>query len=354
MIPPSDIDPTTARSVAEFAGYLRRVRARADNISYRELEHWGKRHHSPLPRSTLVDVLAGRRLPRKPLLRAFLQACGVDPRTDARWETTWNRLSEQRVAVPGPRTGRAAPPIAAATARADPAAADARADQIIAEAVAVRAAAQREAALLRAAAQRDIEDMRAQAEREFGPRNQLAANLGADVRAAGLLRIGANYLNELEWDTLFTDARELDIFVAYGQTWRNLHARQLHQLAERAGCRMRVFLPDTTDEATMSVLANRFAITTDEMVRRIEATRADYEKLRQPAGAQIQIYYRAGDRMFSFYRLDETAVVGFYSHRHNRLSSIPVFVCAAPGSLYQFVLDELHAIEQQSRPVQGQ
>jgi hypothetical protein len=341
---PNDVDPTAARSVEEFAGCLRRVRARADNISYRQLEHWGRLHHSPLPRSTIVDILAGRRLPRKSTLIAFLQACRVDPHTDLRWESTWNRLSEHRAAPSGLTTAADVP-------TTDPATADAlaRAEQIIQESKAIRAVAEKEAAQLLADAQRQVEHMHAQAEQELRRRRRLTAQLTADVRAAGLLRIGANYLNDLEWDGLFADAHELDIFAAYGQTWRNLHARQLHHLAERPGTRIRVFLPDTTDPSTMSVLADRFAIAPDELIRRIEATRDDYEKMRQPGGARIEVYYRPGDRIFSFYRFDETAVIGFYSHNPNRLASIPAFVCTAPGGLYQFVSDELRAIEQQSR-----
>lgn len=344
MIDPNDINPSAARSIEEFAALLRRVRARADHISYRRLEQWGRQHHTPLPRSTLVDVLAGRRLPRKPLLHAFLTACGVSSDEGRRWESAWNRLAELHPALV------VAKPAAEGDALVDVvAAARVQAEQIIADAVAVRAAAEHDAAQVRAAGQREIEELRISLDRERHRREHLDAELAADTAAAGLLRIGANYLNELEWDALFTDVRELDIFVAYGQTWRNLHARRLHQLAQRADARIRVFLPDPADEATMSVLADRFSITSMEMTRRVKATRDEYQAIRQPSGATIEVYYRIGDRVFSFYRLDHIAVVGFYSHSRNRLSAIPVLVCAAPGTLYEFVIEELQAIVAQSR-----
>ncbi|WP_322769594.1 hypothetical protein [Frankia sp. Cr1] len=348
---PDDIDPTAARTMEEFAGCLRRVRARADNISYRRLEQWGTRNNSPLPRSTVVDVLAGRRLPRKTLLLAFLQACGVNPRTEPRWVTTWNRLSEQHAAKPPAAAGSATSRTATNVMAADQVIADARAraGQIIAEAVAIRAAAEQNAALLRSAAQRQVDEMHAQAERELRRHHRFAAELAADVRAAGLLRIGANYLNGLDWDRLFADVHELDIFVAYGQTWRNLNIRQLHKLARQRGSSIRIFLPDVNDEATTSLLANRFAIAPEELIRRIESTRESYEGMRYPDGARIELYYFPGDRMFSFYRLDDTVVVGFYSHSRNRFPSIPVFVGTAPGSLYEFILEELRAIEQKGR-----
>jgi hypothetical protein len=280
-----DIDPTAADGPAEFAACLCRVRARAD-ISYRDLEAWGTAHGTPLPRSTLVDVLAGRRLPRRPTLLALLRACGIDPDVDQRWVATWYRLSELRTT---PTT-------------------------------------------------------------DHGARPRLAGDdlLTTDLHTAGLVRIGTNYLNELDWQTLFVKAKELDVFVAYGQTWRNLHARHLHELAGRRGTRVRVFLPNPFDPPTVAVLADRFATTGPELVRRIEATRTEYLALRRRGGGQVEVYYRAGDRVFSFYRLDDTAVVGFYSHSRNRVPSIPVFVCQAPGTLYDFIVDELQVIEQQS------
>jgi hypothetical protein len=333
----AEVDPTSASSIAELAACLSRLRAQAE-ISYRDLEQWGSRSGTPMPRSSMADVFAGRRLPRKQVLLTYLRACGVDPQTDRRWLAAWSRLAQQRTA---PR--QASDPVGQPSATVE------SAQRILDEAIEIRAAAERDAADLRAAAREDIARLRAEAEREFLGRRDLDAKLATDIRGAGLLRVGTNYLNELEWEELFAGARQLDVFVAYGQTWRNLHARHLHDLASRPGSRIRVFLPDPADDTAIATLADRFAITVEEMRRRIEATRDDFELLRQPAGADVEILYRPGDRLYSFYRLDDVAVVGLYSHSRNRMPSIPVLVCRAPGSLYQFITDELRNIEQQSR-----
>jgi hypothetical protein len=180
-------------------------------------------------------------------------------------------------------------------------------------------------------------------------RSQLQQSLARDFEAAGLLRIGATYLNELEWKLLFAEVTELDIVVAYGQTWRHMHARELAQLAARPHSRIRVFLADPDDELTVTVLADRFDVTHDELRNRITGTRREYEALRRLDGAQIEIYYRAGDRVLSFYRFDDIAVVGLYSHSRVRGAAVPVFVCSRPGELYEFVYDELAVILDQSR-----
>ncbi|MFE0025525.1 hypothetical protein [Amycolatopsis sp. NPDC059021] len=282
--PTADIDPLDATTVAEFAACLRQVRLRAGNPSYRALQQWGARNKVPLPRSTVQDALAGRRLPRKSLVLGLIRACGV-PVDDRRWENAWTRLAGQAGSTPAP------------------------------------------------------------------PRSDLHRALTRDLQPAGLLRVGATYLGELEWKQLFAEVTELDIVVAYGQTWRNLHARELAQVAARPGSRIRVFLADPDHAFTLDMLADRFDITPEELRTRIVATRRAYGALRHPGGARIEVYYRPGDRVFSFYRFDDIAVVGLYSHSRARGAAVPVFVCVQPGELYDFVQDELAVILDQSRLV---
>ncbi|MFC5183877.1 helix-turn-helix domain-containing protein [Actinomadura harenae] len=178
----------------------------------------------------------------------------------------------------------------------------------------------------------------------------LPERLAADIRTAGLLRLGNTYLPDLEWRQLFATVSELDIFVAYGQTWRHLHARELAQLARRPDARIRVILADPADTLTVRVLADRFAIGRQELVDRIENTRRDYQDLARPGGATIDIRYWPGDRTCSIHRFDDTAVLGLYSHGRTRTSAVPGLVCAEPGELFQFVKDELETITNGSRP----
>jgi hypothetical protein len=277
-----DVDPMEAQTVAELAACLRRLRISAGSPSYRRLEQWGLRHRKRLARSSVSDALAGRRLPPKDLLMAFVQACGINPVADTRWIAAWTMLAYH---------GTEQPPGSDA----------------------------------------------------------VPGQLAADIRTAGLLRIGTTYLAEADWNELFDGVRELDIFVAYGQTWRHLHARELEEVAVRDDATIRVFLADPEDAQTMSVLADRFGTTPAELRTRVEGTRREYEKLRRPGGADVKIYYWPGDRIFSFYRLDGVAVVGFYSHTRSRAAAVPVFVCGDQGELYQFVLGELDTVLAGSR-----
>ncbi|WP_328953228.1 FxSxx-COOH system tetratricopeptide repeat protein [Kitasatospora purpeofusca] len=69
------------------------LRIRADSPSYRDLEKQALQLGRSLPRTTLGEVLSGRRFPSKAFLLVFVELCGVDPTADPAWESAWNRLA---------------------------------------------------------------------------------------------------------------------------------------------------------------------------------------------------------------------------------------------------------------------
>src|SRR5262249_373690 len=101
----NDLDPTTAASLDDLATCLRQLHLRADMPTYRALEQQTARAGGFLPgtrlkrvrltRSTLTDVLRGRKFPRKAFLLTFVDACGIDLENDRGWEQAWDRLAPQ-------------------------------------------------------------------------------------------------------------------------------------------------------------------------------------------------------------------------------------------------------------------
>ncbi|WP_455132209.1 hypothetical protein [Microbacterium aurum] len=84
------------------------------------------------------------------------------------------------------------------------------------------------------------------------------ANLSTDLQNSGIKRVTDQYLRDDVWSDLFTDVQKLDIVVAYASTWRNTHRGRIMQIATNPSARIRVFLPDPNDDATMNNLALRF------------------------------------------------------------------------------------------------
>jgi hypothetical protein len=178
------------------------------------------------------------------------------------------------------------------------------------------------------------------------------AKTSTDVVEVGLKRIGTDYRTVPDWPEMFRTVRHLDVFAAYASTWRNNYLAELRRVAERSGGRIRVFLPDPKDDQTVAMLAARFSISEEELRRRINETADGFLSMRQPHGAQIDVYYASGDRMFTFYVFDDTAVMTLYRHKPDRSAVIPTLVLETGGTWYDFLQEEIASLLDRSRVAQ--
>jgi single stranded DNA-binding protein len=107
-----DLDPITATSPDELAARLKQLYVRADRPPLRELEDSTKHANGLLPgtklrrvrlgRTTVSDVLAGRKFPKKAFLLTLVETLGVDLETDRGWALVWDWLAENQQAPPSP------------------------------------------------------------------------------------------------------------------------------------------------------------------------------------------------------------------------------------------------------------
>ncbi|TAK01993.1 hypothetical protein EPO44_08635 [bacterium] len=176
------------------------------------------------------------------------------------------------------------------------------------------------------------------------------AGLSQEIRTAGLTKITDSFLRDLDWEPLFRTVSKLDIFFAYGQTWRNTHWEKLVAAASR-GIRVRVVLPDPEHDATVTELAKRFNYTKDRVVELIKGAEKEFSQLGSKssgAGTTVDIWYLPAAPLLTFYRFDFKAVIALYTHRTERVP-VPAFVVESPGTLYNFVRQEFDAmIDQKS------
>ncbi|MFG1916773.1 hypothetical protein [Micromonospora sp. NPDC048898] len=187
----------------------------------------------------------------------------------------------------------------------------------------------------RAFAQEVLEDMR----------------ISAEIEASGLKRISTQFFDDAAWEQCFKGVEKLDIFAAYAQTWRNMNLARLQKVAARSKGRIRIYLADPEDAPTMVTLSNRFGTEPEELRRRIWATKEGFEELRVSGGASVEVFFWPGDRVYTFYRFDNRAIMSMYKHNKGRSPILPTIMCESGGSLFQFVYDELRAIRDESRPV---
>ncbi|HZB28535.1 MAG TPA: NYN domain-containing protein [Streptosporangiaceae bacterium] len=98
-----DLEVASVKTREELAVFLRELHARADSPSLRSLERWAQKEGKPpLSKSTLSDVLSGRRFPRKSVLLTFVEACGVPRDQMDPWRRGWERIAASERQRPPP------------------------------------------------------------------------------------------------------------------------------------------------------------------------------------------------------------------------------------------------------------
>lgn len=170
-----------------------------------------------------------------------------------------------------------------------------------------------------------------------------------EVRAAGLKVFTKDFWNGLDWLSLFKDANTVDLFFAYARSWVGAYTPQLQELARRKDVRIRVVLPNPQNPETISELARRFNKKPDEVRTDIEDTVTDlmnifaepFKDRADKSPPNFSLYFCSKSPVFTFYRFDKLAVMALYKHLSGK-GGIPVFVVEKGGSLYDFVVQEMH------------
>jgi hypothetical protein len=109
------IDPSRVSTPDELAACLDGLRRRR-GLSYEAMEkvvceamekggvklppHAGRSRLEPLPKSTVGEIVTGKRLPTKGKLLTFLAVCGVASDDYAQWLAAWERASTADLARP--------------------------------------------------------------------------------------------------------------------------------------------------------------------------------------------------------------------------------------------------------------
>jgi tetratricopeptide (TPR) repeat protein len=102
------VDPSRVNTPAELAACLDGLRRRRGGLSYEAMEKAAAKLRSqaarsrwePLGKSTVGEIVTGKRLPTKDKLRTFLAVCGVAPADLPQWLAAWERASTADQARP--------------------------------------------------------------------------------------------------------------------------------------------------------------------------------------------------------------------------------------------------------------
>jgi tetratricopeptide (TPR) repeat protein len=102
------VDPSRVNTPAELAACLDGLRRRRGGLSYEAMEKAAAKLRSqaarsrwePLGKSTVGEIVTGKRLPTKDKLRTFLAVCGVAPADLPKWLAAWERAATAHLNQP--------------------------------------------------------------------------------------------------------------------------------------------------------------------------------------------------------------------------------------------------------------
>src|SRR5436309_3589338 len=121
--------------------------------------------------------------------------------------------------------------------------------------------------------------------RAFADEILAKADMSRDLAEAGVDSVAPSFRDSrVNWNKLFKNACRLDIFVAYGATWRNTQAERIEELLSDADAKLRIVLPDPEDSHIVDTLARRFGgMSNEDMKREIEVARAFFQHQKEKA-----------------------------------------------------------------------
>jgi len=188
----------------------------------------------------------------------------------------------------------------------------------------------------------------------FGKRALVAevfetARISERVRGAGLLDVSADFMSDVDWAELFTSARHIDIFFAYGGTWRGAHIDRLRARLRQSGTRLRVILPDPDDADVMAELTRRGMVDVETKIRE---SMHDFELLANAADAKgiVEIWTLARSPLYSYYRFDDRVLAAPYRHRAGR-GAVPATIIRHGSDLFRFYEEDVEAMMAGNNPL---
>ncbi len=175
--------------------------------------------------------------------------------------------------------------------------------------------------------------------RVFAQEVLAAAGVAADVRAAGLRAVNAEYLRVAKWSDLFRDTTSIDLLVSWSATWRSSNEALWKAWIGRSGVMLRVLLPDPDDPSVVAELAKRFDMSNVDVISKIREAAAFYSALQGDAGtaSTVTVAYSPFAPVWAYYGFGGTRIVTVYPATPGRTPDVPAMVFTADGSVGAFL-----------------
>lgn len=183
------------------------------------------------------------------------------------------------------------------------------------------------------------------AKRAFLDEVHSKTKLAFEIKDSGLESITPNYREGIPWKELISRTNKIEIFFAYGDTWRHSNQSLLEHFLKTRGNVIHLYLPSPESEPAMQVMMERFQYDRTNLETKIKGAAKAMEDMVAPKDKKgtVKVQYVDCVPLESIYIFGDTAVIVLYSHRKVRCS-VPALIVKAPGPLFDFARQEVDAV----------
>lgn len=169
------------------------------------------------------------------------------------------------------------------------------------------------------------------------------------IERAGLIQIPSDqgFHDDIDWEKLFYEVRQLDLFVSYAYSWRQNNRNRLKSFAKREHSTANIILPNYQNDKIVSQLSLWYGKNEDKIKELIKNSARDFNKLFSEYDTDHEIYLTNTTPVYSFYRFDHIGILALYKHREEK-SGVPSFIFKQGGSLYDFITQDFNFLKEDS------
>lgn len=179
------------------------------------------------------------------------------------------------------------------------------------------------------------------------------ANLSRELAEAGVTKVfGSFHEREIDWIEFFETACEIDLLFLYAHSWRSSRRVELRTFLSASRRRLRVILPDPSNDEVMAPIATNCDMTVEKLKERVEEARDEFARLAELAssnGSVVEIWFLQTVPTFSFYCSNRLLILALNTNRKEK-ANVPTFVCRKPGTVYKYIQEELAGMLEGENP----
>lgn len=164
--------------------------------------------------------------------------------------------------------------------------------------------------------------------RAFATEVLAAAGTAEDVARAGIAGVSTDYRNFVDWDAMIRSASDIELAVAWANTWRESHRQAWEAWASGSGACGRVLLPDPDNAEVLSDLGRQFNLPSGEVKENILRAAKGFSAL-----GPVEVRYTDARPVWTYYGFRDTSVVTLHTLAKAKSHDVPSFHVIRTGDL---------------------